>query len=411
MSNQRTAPIPIDLARSQLLASIDAITSTKILALDDACGRIAAETITSLIDLPRTHNAAVDGYGVDSTELAAAPDKPFKIIGVARAGHPFDGVIGVGEAIEIYTGAVMPSGPDCVAMHEDCTRTGDAVVIAANLSKASNMRPPGENLAKGEIVITKGQVITPALIGQLAASGTAQIEVARRLRVAVMSTGDEVVAPGADAAHGQIFDANRPMLKAMLQSNQIEVIDCGIVPDRLDALADVYEQALQMADVVISSGGASDGIEDHSQQAMRQVGASCAFWRLAMKPGRPMAVGRRGKQLIFCLPGNPVAAFVCTRLLINPVLTCLLGGIVQPILKIGVPAGFTHRKKPGRAEFLRVVLVDEGDGQVLQLHGRKGAGVISSLTGADGLVEIPLENAGVDKGLMLNFLPFHERGL
>ena len=142
MSNQRTAPIPIDLARSQLLASIYAITATEIVSLDDACGRIAAETVTSLIDLPRTHNAAVDGYGVDSVELAAAPDKSFKIIGVARAGHPFDGVIGVGEAIEIYTGAVMPSGPDCVAMHEDCTRTGDAVVIAANLSKASNKEEP-----------------------------------------------------------------------------------------------------------------------------------------------------------------------------------------------------------------------------------------------------------------------------
>ena len=236
MSSQRTAPIPIDLARGQLLASIDAIVATEIVSLDDAYGRIAAETVTSLIDLPRTHNAAVDGYGFDSAELAAAPDKLFKIIGVARAGHPFDGVIGAGEAIEIYTGAVMPSGPDCVAMHEDCTRTGDAVVIAAKLSKASNMRPPGENLGKGEVVITTGQVITAALVGQLAASGTAQIEVARRLRVAVMSTGDEVVAAGNNAKHGQIFDANRPMLKAMLQSKQIEVIDCGIVPDRLDGL-------------------------------------------------------------------------------------------------------------------------------------------------------------------------------
>jgi molybdopterin molybdotransferase len=154
------------------------------------------------------------------------------------------------------------------------------------------MRPPGENLAKGEIIITKGQMITAALVGQLAASGTAQIEVARCLRVAVMSTAMRLWPLALTAAHAQIFDANRPMLKAMLQSKQIEVIDCGIVPDRLDALADAYEQALQMADVVISSGGASDGIEDHSQQAMGQIGASCAFWRLAMKPGRPMAVGQ-----------------------------------------------------------------------------------------------------------------------
>jgi len=411
MPNQQTAPIPIDLARDQLLASIDAIEGTETVDLDQACGRIAAETITSTIDLPRTYNAAVDGYGVGSASLIAAPDRPFKIVGVARAGHPFDGVIGAGEAIEIYTGGVMPQGPDCVAMHEDCTRSGDEVVIAAKLARGSNMRPPGENMAKGEIVIAKGQVISAALVGQLAASGTAQISVRRRLRVAVLSTGDEVVPAGSPASHGQIFDANRPMLKAILASSQITLIDCGIVPDKLAALSAAYENALAVADVVISSGGASDGIEDHTQQAMQQVGANCAFWRLAMKPGRPMAVGRREKQLIFCLPGNPVAAFVCTRLLIKPVLIKLLDGAATPILKIRVPAGFTHRKKPGRAEFLRVVLVDDTDGQHLQLHGRKGAGVISSLTGADGLVEIPLENAGVDKGLMLNFLPFHERGL
>jgi len=411
MPNQQTAPIPIDLARDQLLASIDAIEGTETVELDQACGRIAAETITSTFDLPRTYNAAVDGYGVGSASLIAAPDRPFKIVGVARAGHPFDGVIGAGEAIEIYTGGVMPQGPDCVAMHEDCTRSGDEVVIAAKLARGSNMRPPGENMAKGEIVIAKGQVISAALVGQLAASGTAQISVRRRLRVAVLSTGDEVVPAGSPASHGQIFDANRPMLKAILASSQITLIDCGIVPDKLAALSAAYENALAVADVVISSGGASDGIEDHTQQAMQQVGANCAFWRLAMKPGRPMAVGRREKQLIFCLPGNPVAAFVCTRLLIKPLLIKLLDGAATPILKIRVPAGFTHRKKPGRAEFLRVVLVDDTDGQHLQLHGRKGAGVISSLTGADGLVEIPLENAGVDKGLMLNFLPFHERGL
>jgi len=411
MPNQQTAPIPIDLARDELLASIDAIEGIETVDLDQACGRIAAETITSTIDLPRTHNAAVDGYGVESASLIAAPDRAFKIVGVARAGHPFDGVIGAGEAIEIYTGGVMPQGPDCVAMHEDCTRSGDNVVIAAKLTKGSNMRPPGENLAKGEIVIAKGQMISAALVGQLAASGTAQITVRRRLRVAVMSTGDEVVPAGSSASHGQIFDANRPMLKAILASSQITLIDCGIVPDKLAALSAAYENALEQADVVISSGGASDGIEDHTQQAMQHIGANCAFWRLAMKPGRPMAVGRREKQLIFCLPGNPVAAFVCTRLLIKPVLNKLLDGAVSPILKIRVPAGFTHKKKPGRAEFLRVVLVDNADGQYLQLHGRKGAGVISSLTGADGLVEIPLDNAGVDKGLMLNFLPFHERGL
>jgi molybdopterin molybdotransferase len=273
------------------------------------------------------------------------------------------------------------------------------------------MRPAGENLAKGETLITKGQIITAALIGQLAASGIAQLRVQRRLRVAVLSTGDEVVDAGNETTRGQIFDANRPMLKALLKHNQIDLIDCGIVPDELNALSNAYKKALQNADVVISSGGASDGIEDHTQNAIRQIGAECAFWRLAMKPGRPMAVGRRGKQLIFCLPGNPVAAFVCAKLLVLPLLTRASGGVWQPALKLDVPSGFTHRKKPGRAEFLRVVLVNDGIKQQLLLHGRKGAGVISSLTGADGLVEIPLDNAGVEIGTFLSFIPFHERGL
>lgn len=411
MLSHRTSPIPLDEARDQLLASIVVLDNIEKIRLDDSYGRISAETLVSNIDLPSTHNAAVDGYGVDSKRLTEGPEQFFKIVGIARAGHPFNGAVGKNEAIEIYTGGVMPSGVNCVAMHEDCHRDGDKVSISKKLSRGSNIRSPGENLAKDEIVINKGETITAALIGQLAASGTAKIQVQRRLRVAVFSTGDEVVSAGCIASPGQIFDANRPMLKAMLQNNHVELIDCGIVPDSLSDLADAYQQALQTADVVISSGGASDGIEDHTQNAMQKIGAECVFWRLAMKPGRPMAVGRYLKKLIFCLPGNPVAAFVCTKLLISPLLTRLTGGIPQPLLKLAVPAGFAHRKKAGRAEFLRVVLVNDGDKQQLHLHGRKGAGVISSLTGADGLVEIPIENAGVQIGALLNFLPFHERGL
>ena len=191
----------------------------------------------------------MDGYGVHSDSLLKDPNQAFKVVGIARAGHPFDGVIDKDEAIEIYTGGVMPMGPDCVAMHEDCSRDGNRIRVLAALSKGSNMRPPGENLAKGETVVSKGQMITSALIGQLAASGTAQLPVSRRIRVAILSTGDEVVAAGNSTTSGQIFDANRPMLKAMLQHNHIDLIDCGIVPDNKDALADAYEQALESADV------------------------------------------------------------------------------------------------------------------------------------------------------------------
>ena len=404
-------PIPIDIARDQLVAAITPVNDTERVSLAAARGRIAAETVLSQIDLPATYNAAVDGYGVHAASLLTAPDRRFRIAGIARAGHPFTGLIGPDEAIEIYTGGVMPAGPDCVAMHEDCTRTGDHVTINKPLVAGNNMRPPGENLASGEAVIVKGQKITASLIGQLAASGRADIAVYRRLKLAIMSTGDEVVDPGCQPGPGQISDANRPMLTAMLADSHTEIIDAGIVPDRRDRLVEAYRGALAVADVVISSGGASDGIEDHTQHAMQAVGADCAFWRLAMKPGRPMAVGQAGEKLIFCLPGNPVAAFVCTRLLIQPLLLVLGGGAAGPLLKLAVKAGFSHKKKPGRAEYLRVVLSGEGAEQVLLIHGRKGAGVISSLTGADGLVEIPLDNAGVEPGMVLNFLPFHERGL
>ncbi len=411
MSSQRTPPIAIDNARDMLLASISPVEGIEVISLDQTLGRVAGETLVSEIDLPSTQNAAVDGYGIHSDSLSKVPNQAFKIVGIARAGHPFKGVIGEDEAIEIYTGGVMPMGPDCVAMHEDCSRDGNKLFVSAKLSKGSNMRLAGENLAKGETLITKGQMINAALIGQLAASGTTRLSVLRRIRVAILSTGDEIVASGGLAKSGQIFDANRPMLKALLQHNHIDLIDCGIVPDRMDALAKAYEQALEDADVVISSGGASDGIEDHTQNAIRQIGAECVFWRLAMKPGRPMAVGRHDQGLLFCLPGNPVAAFVCTRLLILPLIRRASGGVWQPALKIAVPAGFVYRKKPGRAEFLRVVLENNNGKQQLLLHGRRGAGVISSLTGADGLVEIPLDNAGVEVGTVLNFLPFHERGL
>ena len=403
--------IPIGTARKMLADRITPMTGNETLLLNASLGRMAAIDITSTIDLPRTHNAAVDGYGVFSKTLADDPSKAFKIVGAARAGHPFAGAIGDDEAIEIYTGAIMPDGPDCVAMHEDCSRKGHSVVIHKPLKAGSNMRPPGENLAKGEAVITKGTRITAALIGQLAASGHHDITVQKTVKVGLLSTGDEIVEVGSKLQIGQLYDSNRPMIRALLNDPMLTLSDYGIVPDKLVALTSAYKEALASNDVVISSGGASDGIEDHTQAAMQAVGVDCAFWRLAMKPGRPMAVGQKGQKIIFCLPGNPVAAFVCTKLLIMPLLMHLAGGGMTMPLKFSVPAGFYHKKTAGRAEYLRAVIVDSIDGPEIKLHGRKGAGVISSLTGADGLVEIPLENTGVEPGMPLMFLPFSDRAL
>lgn len=405
---------PLDSARANLLSDIVPRTAYENVSLHASIGRFAAADIISTVNLPATANAAVDGYAIYAATLVANPGHLFPIVGQARAGHPFTGSIAKDEAIEIYTGAVMPDGVNAVAMHEDCTRTGNHVRLDKALQMGANNRPAGENLAVGEMILSAGTPINAPMIGQLAAAGHMSVDVHNKLAATILSTGDEIIdvtAAGNGTGFGQIYDANRPMLMAALAGEALTLHDGGIVADDRDALASAYQAALAHSDIVISSGGASDGVEDHTQAAMKMVGAECALWRLAMKPGRPMAVGRIDDKFIFCLPGNPVAAFVCAKLLILPLLDKLAGGIARTPVRVTVPAGFTHKKKPGRAEYLRATLQGSGKGQQIQIHGRRGAGVISSLTGADGLVEIPLDNAGVDVGMPLAFLPFAERGL
>ena len=404
-------------ARARILAAASQLaTQTEKLSVMHANGRILAEQVISQIDLPQTDNAAVDGFAIFTVKLEESPDAPMKIVGMARAGHPYIGQIKPGEALRIYTGAIVPEGPDAIIMHEDCTEkvtgSGNSIICGKLVMRGTNIRPQGENLAAGECVAEKGQRITPAYMGQLAASGACEVEVYRQLKVVLYSTGDEVIEAGSALQSGQIYDSNRPILAGLLKAEDVELIDGGIIRDTKAGLISAYEAGLAQADIIISSGGASDGIEDHSQQALSAIGAEKLFWRLAMKPGRPMAAAVKGGKLIFCLPGNPVAAFVCFKLLIAPAIGKLSGAGTRALLALKIPAGFTHKKGAGRAEYLRAVIKTGADGsQKIALHGRKGAGVISSLTGADGLVEIPLNCEQVSEGDMLNFIPFQEQAL
>lgn len=386
--------------------------------LSECTGRILAADLIAAADLPATNNAAVDGYAVRSDFLAAQPDHAFRIIGRAAAGHPFTGTVGDGEAVRIFTGAVMPNGADVVAMHEFCRldETTEQVTLSQQLKAGTNNRPAGENLRKGETIITAGTCLGPADIGIAAAAGFASLPVTRRLKIGLMSMGDEVVEPGGRLQAGQLHDSNRPMLASMLDGDGHDVMDFGIVGDSRAALADAYGRALASCDAVLSSGGASDGDEDHTQAAMADNGVEPIFWRLAIKPGRPMSGGildgAEGSKPVLCLPGNPVAAYVCFRLAAAPILSHMADGVAKPIMRLPVRCGFSHRKSAGRAEYLRVRLItDENGTPEMQLHGRKGAGVLSSLTGAHGLVEIPVDNEGVAVGDWLPFIPFRETGL
>ena len=403
-----------DEAVDRLRARVGIVTAThETVGLGDAAGRIIAGDLIAPTNLPASNNAAVDGYAVDAAFLARQPDHAFQVIGRAAAGHPFGGAVPSGAAVRIFTGAVMPAGTDAVAMHEFCRPSKDSahVQIDSKLTPGSNNRPAGENLRQGEVIIAAGTRLDAADTGIAAAAGFAQLTLFRRPVVGLLSMGDELVEAGGDIHPGQLHDSNRPMLAEMLRADGFLVRDFAIIPDNRDALSDVFRVALSTCDAVISSGGASDGDEDHTQAAMDAVTAEKLFWRLAIKPGRPMSAAILDGVPLMCLPGNPVAAFVCTKLLILPLLTVLAGGIMTAPLKFSLNAGFSHKKAAGRAEYLRAIIADGAEGQEIQLHGRKGAGVISSLTGADGLVEIPLDNVGVTPGMRLNFLPFADRSL
>ena len=405
-------PTKLEHARVELLKSIKLKKNVIEVPLQKASERISSKKITSKLNLPSTANSAVDGYGIASATYFANPQTEFRVVGVAKAGHPCKKKILSSQAIEIYTGAMMPLGVDAIVMHEKCERIDNKVKIKENIIKNQNMRPVGENLKKGEVVINKGKVLNSADIGQLAASGNSKVNVYEKVRVSVISTGDELVSANSkNRLEGQIYDSNKPMLLSLLSQNYLNLSDMGIVKDNRSKLAAKYAEALSKSDVVISSGGASDGIEDHTQNALKDVGAKCLVWQLAMKPGKPMAVGNLKNKLIFCLPGNPVAAFVCTKLLIKPLLIKMSGGIDLEPLEIKLRSGFEHTKRVGRAEYLRAKIVNDGKDTIIKLHGRKGAGVISSLTGADGIVEIPMECKRVNIGELLTFFPFDHRGL
>ena len=405
-------PTKLEHARVELLKSISLKKNAIEVPLEKASERISNKKIDSKLNLPSTANSAVDGYGISSATFFDNPNTVFKVIGVAKAGHPFKEKVLPGQAIEIYTGAIMPNGIDTIIMHEKCERLDKKVKIKEHIKKNQNMRPIGENLKKGEVVVKKGKLLNSADIGQLAASGNSKINVYEKVRVSVISTGDELVSANSkNRLEGQIYDSNKPMLLSLLSQNYLNLSDMGIVKDNRSKLAAKYAEALSKSDVVISSGGASDGIEDHTQNALKDVGAKCLVWQLAMKPGKPMAVGNLKNKLIFCLPGNPVAAFVCTKLLIKPLLIKMSGGIDLEPLEIKLRSGFEHTKRVGRAEYLRAKIVNDGKDTIIKLHGRKGAGVISSLTGADGIVEIPMECKSVNIGDLLTFFPFDHRGL
>ena len=396
--------LSIEQAAALVAERVAPVAEVETVPLAEADNRVLAADVLAPIDLPPFDNSAVDGYAVRFSDLAAGGETVLPVAGRVAAGAAADG-IAAGAAVRIFTGAPMPPGLDTVFMQEDVRAEGDRVVLPSGLRPGANRRLAGEDLARGARALSAGERLTPQALALLAALGLAEVPVRRPLRVAVFSTGDELRSPGTALGPAQIHDSNRLMLIALLRRLGAAVSDLGILADRRDAVAEALARAASGHDLLVTSGGVSTGEEDHVKAAVESAGA-LAFWRLAIKPGRPVAMGVvRGVPFVG-LPGNPVAVFVTFAHVARPLIARLAGETWRRPPAYPVRSGFAYRKKEGRREYVRVRLMPGEAGLVAQKHPREGAGVITSLTETDGLVELPEATTRLAPGESVAFLPY-----
>jgi molybdopterin molybdotransferase len=392
---------PVDDALALLRDRLRAVVGQEVLPLTQAAGRVLAAPVVARRANPPEANTAVDGYGFAHGGLGEGDQILPLVEGRAAAGVPYPGAVPPGHAVRVLTGAALPEGVDTVILQEDVTLGEGRIAFRGGLKPGANSRRAGEDVEAGARVLEPGRVLTPADLALCAAVGLADLPVFERLRVSVISTGDELVEPGAQARAGQIYDANRPMLGALVQQMGYDLVDLGRVADDRAALRAALDRGAAEADVILTSGGASSGDEDHVSALLNEAGAM-AEWRIALKPGRPLALGMWGGVPVFGLPGNPVAALVCTLIFARPAMAVLSGAGWHAPQGFDVPAGFEKRKKPGRREYLRA-RIRAGRAEVFK---SEGSGRISGLSWAEGLVELPDGPAEIGPGDAVRYIPF-----
>lgn len=385
-------------------ARLPVVAEAETVPLIGADARIAAEDVFAASDLPPFANSAVDGYAVRHADLAPEGETILRVSGRLAAGATHT-VSAAGCAVRIFTGAPMPAGADTVFMQEDTRRDGDSVTLPSGLRKGSNMRPAGEDVARGTRIIAAGHRLRPQDLALAAATGIGHIAVRRKLRVAIFSTGDELSEAGGQLAPGAIYESNRVLVSTLLQRVGAEVSDLGILRDDPAMLTRALHSAAPNHDLILTTGGVSTGEEDHVKSVMERLGR-VMFWRLAIKPGRPLAMGVIAGTPAVGLPGNPVAVYVTLALFVRPLLARLGGAIFAPPVPQQVRSGFKVRKRLGRREYLRVSLERAADGTLeARKFPKEGAALLTSLTQSDGLAELDDHVKSVAPGDLIAFYP------
>jgi len=396
-------------ARQRILAAVTPLKGLERVALRSALGRVLAEDVCSPFDVPGHVNSAVDGYAVASDDLPASGSRELTVAGTSFAGHPFDGTVAAGECVQIMTGAVVPEGTDTVVMQEHVERAGDERIrIDDRHQRGQNVRYAGEDIQRGAVAVARGKRLGPAELGLLASLGVNEVPVPRRPRVAFFSTGDELRSIGEPLAAGEIYDSNRYTLYGMLTRLGVDVIDMGVVQDTAGETANAFRRAAADADVLITSGGVSVGEADHVKQTLTELGR-IDFWKVAMKPGRPLTFGRIGDALFFGLPGNPVSVMAMFYLFVQPALRYFMGETDVEPMTLKARSLSKLRKKAGRTEYQRAVLANDADGELtVEKTGAQGSGILTSMSRANCFVVLPMESEAIEPGARVSVIPFSE---
>jgi molybdopterin molybdotransferase len=404
--------LPVAEAERLIGARVNPVSGRERVPLRDAIGRVLAADIVAPLNLPPFDNSAVDGYAVRGADIDAARERRLSIVDRVAAGHAATQVVKPGEAVRIFTGAPMPAGADTVFMQEDCRIDGPDVIVPPGLAHGANRRLAGEDIAAGAMALPAGRRLSAQDVALAAALGLTAVEVTRRVRVALFSTGDEIAEPGSPLTGAALYDSNRYLLAAAVARFGAEITDLGILRDEPNTLARAIAAAAGDHDLVLTSGGVSTGEADYVRGAIESIGR-IVFWRIAIKPGRPVAmgvipVGDAGEAAAFVgLPGNPVAVFVTFVRVVRPLLLRLSGALPEPLVAMPARAAFSYKKRKGRREYVRVALRRGADGTIDAVkHPQDGAGVLTSLTQTDGLAELGEEVTTIEPGAMVGFLPY-----